>query len=210
MSGLGAPKQYDWHGLYTEFVQQNQDKEVYLKDFCEVEDLNYQYTSKQFSKIEREIENHRLAKARRRLARLAPEAAEKLGELMGNEDAKIAQSSAISILDRAGVAPQVATTRITTINANNAQIVIPPLFAEIYKGDAERMLGGPVDIGADKEPGSGDAKPRYGLAKRLKQARRSGVGLPTPGPDKSDVERVDVKPEQISKATYSEGQGEPD
>lgn len=180
MAGIGAPVIHDWEEYYKQFVEANQVNEIFLKPWCLKRGLNYTNTSRKFASIEREQENHRLAKTRAKLAKLAPEAVDTLHRNMGSDDEKVSSGAAVAILDRAGLAPQVATTRITNIQASNSQIVIPPLFAGVYQSNAERMLGGTINIGT----GEGASAPDEGvrIIEGVDSGQVDGSGTVTDGP----------------------------
>lgn len=159
MAGIGAPRQYDWEGLYAEFIKINNGKdEITLKAWTDSKGLPYTNTSRQFAKIERELENYRLRRVKRRLMHLSEKSVDTLDKLFDSTDEKILQTNAFGVLDRTGHAPQAATHYVTNIQAENAQVIIPPLFASAYLPDAERMLGGKLDAGnfaADSGTGEG-------------------------------------------------------
>lgn len=184
MSGIGAPIIHDWHAYYLEFVEANEKEETFLNDWAKRRGLNYTNTSRQFSKIEREQENHRLAHTRAKLNKLAPKAVDTLERQMQSDDEKIATTAAVAILDRAGLAPAVATTRITNIQAGNGSVIIPPLFAGSYQTDAERMLGGAINLGSaesSSEPVEGGR-----VIESTDSGQAGGSGAESSGPGNGD------------------------
>lgn len=133
----GPASKHDWVALRREYEDSG---EPHLLAWCTKKEISYSYASKKFSEIDRIEDMENLAVARRRLARMSPQAAQRLGELTDSEDEGTKLKASTAILDRVGLNPQAATINIQNVNAT--QIQIPPMFAEENRDDLKQLLGG--------------------------------------------------------------------
>lgn len=124
----------DWSKLYDEFSKAN----AVLKDFCEDRALSYTYVSRRFAEIAREYEEARIAKARRLLAKGAPDAAQTIVDLSIDDDKAIKLKASADLLNRVGLSGQAAM--ITISNSNQASVVLVPLFESSHKDSAATVL----------------------------------------------------------------------
>lgn len=115
---------------YAEFLKmQRENPKLTLKEFMEVRGLvSYTNTSRNFAHLSRVL-------AGDKLAMLAPRAADKIGELLDNEDSQVSQKAADSILNRTGFSPQALSLKI-----NNNIVVMPPIFAKEEQADMDSMF----------------------------------------------------------------------
>lgn len=118
----GAVAIYDWAKLHEQWELTTN---VSLKAWCEAQHLNYTNASRKFTEIEREIEERHLQLAKRKLAKSAPLAADKVGDLLNSEDDNIALRASTAILDRVGLSPQ-SVTQNTQVNV---QVNVPAMFS---------------------------------------------------------------------------------
>ena len=133
----GPNSKYDWLGLKKQFEESG---EKFLRPWCEKNNLPYTYCSKQFTEINRLEESENIALARRKLAKFAPQAVDRIGQLTDSEDENVKLKASTAIVDRVGLNPQAATISIQNVNAT--QIQIPPMFSSENKDDFKRVLDG--------------------------------------------------------------------
>lgn len=133
----GPNSKYDWIQLRKDFEKSG---EKFLRPWCEKNNLPYTYTSKSFTELNRIEESENIALARRKLARFAPQAAERIGELTDSQDENVKLKASTAIVDRVGLNPQAATISIQNVNAT--QIQIPPMFSSENRDDLAKMLNG--------------------------------------------------------------------
>lgn len=120
--GRGAQPIHDWKTLHKE---RQKATGLTLREWCEANSVSYTYASKQFSAIEREIEEEQIAQARRKLAKSAPIAAEAISELLYSEDDNVKLRASMANLDRVGLSPQ----GISQAAQVNVQVNLPSMFS---------------------------------------------------------------------------------
>lgn len=116
----GAVAIHDWKTLHKEWEKTTA---LTLREWCESQKLSYSYASKQFAAIEREIEEHQIALARRKLAKTAPQAADAIGELLYSNDDNVKLRASMANLDRVGISPNAVATQV------NVQVNLPSMFS---------------------------------------------------------------------------------
>ncbi len=141
----GRSPVFDWLTLRNEYEASGIK---FLRTWCATKiidgkPLNYTYASKQFSEIARLEESEDVALARRKLARFAPNAAEKIGNLVDSEDENVALKASTAIVDRVGLNPQAAIINVQ--NTNAVGVIIPPMFSDDSRADLKEMLQGDED-----------------------------------------------------------------
>lgn len=120
-----------------------------LKVFCEHKNLNYTRTSRKIAELEKEESEGHIARAKKKIARLTPLAADKLSELLKSSDEEVQIRAAIEILKRAGIGERGALIEVTQNNTQNNLTVIP---VNITLPDNGRM----IQVAATGEPSEND------------------------------------------------------
>lgn len=116
----GAVAIHDWKTLHKQWEKTSN---LTLREWCEANSISYTYASKQFTAIEREIEQHNLELARRKLAKTAPIAADAIGELLYSSDDNVKLRASMANLDRVGISPNAMATQV------NVQVNLPSMFS---------------------------------------------------------------------------------
>ena len=117
--GIAKEDRLDYEALSKEFEAFGGS----LQKFCEHKKLSYTYTSKQFTKIEREQNESDIAKARKLLAKRAPLAAEKLGELIDHKNPYLVLKSTVELLSKVGITSNPSPVQVNTGKTeNNIQV----------------------------------------------------------------------------------------
>ena len=140
MARTGAPKKYDWRDLHKKWEL---TLGVTLREWTEANNLSYFSTCKAFSTIDREHEERLIQLAKRRLARTAPDAAEKIGKLLDSQDDNVSLRASIANLGMVGISQQAVANQAQV----NVQINMPSMFAnDDNQEDLRQLLQGHATI----------------------------------------------------------------
>ncbi len=164
----GSLPKYDYYQLHKDFNKSSfQTLHEWVDNFrvTSGNEVNYTQISRNFARIDREIDEAAIERTRRKFARQAPTVADQVILDSTNEDSEIRYKNNRMVLEAVGVVGR---------NENKFQVqnnvIIPALFAQAYTADAERMLGGTVNLGTGEdssrildaegvEPAAGSGKP---------------------------------------------------
>jgi len=131
----GPEPTYPWPTLHKEWEASPQT----LRAFCAERNLPYEYTSKQFTKIDKEQNADAIEKTKHILAQSLPGLARGLVELSRDEDKQVKLKAILGGLDRSGFSPQSVAIQVN--NTTNTQVLIAPIFAGQGETITESFLG---------------------------------------------------------------------
>jgi hypothetical protein len=131
--GDKTPARFDWPSLYSEFHEAIKENDmISLNAWCQLKQLNYTNTSRQFAEIAR-LQTAEIG------ATLAPKAMRKLGALLQSKDEAVSGRTATAILDRTGFS---ANSQAITVN-NNISLGVA-MFSKEDEPKLKEMFGGNI------------------------------------------------------------------